>query len=516
MISRARHLTALLAIALAAAACTAPGAWAGAVGAVQHFPTHCAVGNLVAGPEGDVWFPCNRPASRGKLAQAAIGRVTPEGEVSELTAGIPSRSTIGDLLVGPDGNLWFTLAVQGGHRSLGKYRASIARMTPAGQVSIFSAGLEAGSAPGDLIAGTDGNVWFTDRASPPQIGRVTPDGSITEFPIALPQALAVGGLAAAADGSVWFTQVFDLPHGDHEPGGLIGKVTSTGAVTSFGSPPAAFGAPIAGPDGNVWFVESSGKTSIDRVTPTGEILRIGGRSIGLPTDLVTGPDGNVWFTAQQSIGRVTPSGEVTSFSKCLDYRQLFSEATSIVPGPSGDLWFTSVTSRETPSIEEPPTVGRITADGQITQFKAGIVGEPTSIVAGPDGRVWFSAGGEELERITPPTAPVNTFLLAGGEASRGGAAEVAVEVPGPGTIRLQPIAARLPGGVIRSVGGSVTQVVAPSCGQSRVRFRLRGAALAAVRAGRLLKLKVRTTFTPTGGAPNTETRTVFIRPRSGR
>jgi hypothetical protein len=44
---------------------------------------------------------------------------------------------------------------------------------------------------------------------------------------------------------------------------------------------------------------------------------------------------------QQSVGRVTPSGEVSRFTDCMDFRQDFSEATGIVSGPGGDLWFST-------------------------------------------------------------------------------------------------------------------------------------------------------------------------------
>ncbi len=128
---------------------------------------------------------------------------------------------------------------------------------------------------------------------------------------------------------------------------------SEGTVTSFGSPTGASGAPLAGPDGNLWFVEwPAGPVSIDRATPSGEITRFGKGQVGLPTDLVAGPEGNVWFTAQQSVGRVNPGGEVSRFTDCMDFRQDFSEATQIVSGPGGDLWFSTVTSRMTPSMSE--------------------------------------------------------------------------------------------------------------------------------------------------------------------
>jgi virginiamycin B lyase len=477
-----------------------PIARAEPVGAVEHFPTKCGVGTLVAGPDGNVWFSCFRELSRGS-GRATIGRITPQGAVTEFSAGIPAGGGIRDIVAGADGNLWFTLS--GAAYPPSKSRPSaIGRITPGGVVTLFSTGLRNRSAPGEIVAGADGDLWFTDDAysQPPEIGRVTPEGAISELATGLKPPLGLGGLAIGADGNAWFTQVFDLPHGNGEPGGLIGRLSPGGGLAQFGAAPAALGSPVAGPDGNVWFVGDSGRVTIDRVTPSGEIAQFTDGQIGVPTGLVSAPDGNLWFTAQQSINRVTPSGEITHFTDCMDYRQSFSEATSIVAGPGKDLWFTSVTSRQLPSIAEPPTMGRVTPSGEITQFKAGLESEPRSLVAGSDGRIWFAGGGEQIERITPPTAPVNTFIFARGEAKANGAAELPVEVPGPGRIELHQLPT-----------GATARATAATCGSAQLRLRLRGAAKARLRRNGSVKIEVEATFTPTGGSPNTEVETVMLR-----
>jgi virginiamycin B lyase len=503
---------AVASLAAAALLFYAPRAGAAPVGAVEHFPTKCKVGTLVDGPDGNVWFSCFREGAHpGAGGRAFLGRITPAGKVAEF--GVPGHLGIGGIVAGPEGNLWVSLS--GGAYPPSKSRPSaIARVAPNGKMTLFRTGLREGSSPGEIVTAPDGALWFADTAygKPPEVGRITPDGAIAEFPTEVKAPLGLGGIAATPDGSVWFTQVFTLPHGKGEPGGLVGRVGTDGALTSFGSTPAASGAPLTGPDGNVWFVGSTGKTTIDRVTPTGEIAQFDSPLLGLPTDLVDGPDGNIWFTAQQSIGRITPSGEITRFSDCMDYREAFSEASSIVSGPGKELWFTSVTSRMLPSIGEPPTIGRITADGQITQFKAGIEGEPNSIVAGPDGRVWFAGGGEQIERIAPPSAPVNTFIFGPGEATSAGDAQLPVEVPGPGLIELRRLALVTGGGrTVRLPLASPVGATATTCGTTSLKLRLRGAAAKRIRQGGAVELKVRATFTPTGGSPDTVTETVVLR-----
>jgi streptogramin lyase len=505
-------------VALATALCCS-SAQAEPVGAVEHFPTKCSVAKLVSGPDGDVWFTCFRLASHpGGVEKSIIGRITPQGAITEFGAGIPTGATINELVVGPDGNLWFTLVpgfARSGRPPSRPQKSAIGRMTPEGEVTIFSAGLRKKSYPDEIIAGSDGNLWFLDGtgiSTGPQtrIGRVTPQGTITEFPTGLPAALNVGGLAAGPDGNLWFTQV-GRPQSADEPGGLIARMSSEGTVTSFGSPTGASGAPITGSDGNLWFVEwPAGPVSMVRVTPSGEITRFGRGQVGLPTHLVVGPDDNIWFTSQQAVGRVTPSGEVSTFTDCMDFRQDFSEATQIVSGPGGDLWFSTVTSRMTPSMSEPPTIGRVTPSGEITLFKDGVENQ-SSLIAGPDGRVWFAGDGEEIDRITPPSAPVNTFVFAPGKAKVSGAAEVPVEVPGPGSVELHQLALVLPGKKTKRLHGRVSRAVAPTCGPTRLKFRLSGAAAAALHRDGRIKLEVSATFTPRGGSPNTEMRTIALR-----
>src|SRR5262249_52870363 len=72
----------------------------------------------------------------------------------------------------PDGNLWFT-----------EPRPSrIGRITPAGVITEFSAGLTPGFQPRGITAGPDGNLWFTEQFGlSGRVGRITPAGVITEF-----------------------------------------------------------------------------------------------------------------------------------------------------------------------------------------------------------------------------------------------------------------------------------------------------------------------------------------------
>lgn len=57
--------------------------------------------------------------------------------------------------------------------------------------------------PRDIVAGPDGNLWFTaDSAS--TICRLTTHGVMTEYPVHVP-ATTPAGIAAGPDGYLWFT-----------------------------------------------------------------------------------------------------------------------------------------------------------------------------------------------------------------------------------------------------------------------------------------------------------------------
>ena len=48
----------------------------------------------------------------------------------------------------------------------------------AAAITEFSSGISAGNTPGGIVAGPDGDVWFTELHA---IARITPSGQITEF-----------------------------------------------------------------------------------------------------------------------------------------------------------------------------------------------------------------------------------------------------------------------------------------------------------------------------------------------
>ena len=95
--------------------------------------------------------------------------------------------------------------------------ALLAAPSPSAAQSVSITGFPlptAASGPAGIVAGPDGNLWFTE-SSGNRIGRITPAGVITEFPV--PTAASEPfGIAAGPDGNLWFTE---------RAGNQIGRIT---------------------------------------------------------------------------------------------------------------------------------------------------------------------------------------------------------------------------------------------------------------------------------------------------
>ena len=237
---------------------------------------------IATGADGNLWF-----AESG--GNGAITRVTPAGEATEFSAGLTPGDPW-DVAKGPDGNIWF----------VNRSPAVIGKITPEGVITEYTDGLTLLSEPSAITAGPDGNLWFTETATG-RIGRITTAGVITEFTSGLSGSGEPTDIVAGSDGALWFTLNAD-------PGG-IGRITKSGTVTTFtdGVTPNSAPTGIAkGADGALWFTESAGAGRIGRITTTGDVTEYsGGLTSGMaPWFITAGPDGNMWFTENALLGRV--------------------------------------------------------------------------------------------------------------------------------------------------------------------------------------------------------------------
>jgi len=129
----------------------------------RSYPTASIVPNsAVLGPDGNIWFT--------DTEHSLLGKVTIDGRPRVFTQGLTRWNSGPQLIaVGPDGNLWFT-----------ERRDRIGRITPSGQITEFSVGIPQRASLGGISAGPDGAMWFTLYHGM-VVGRISMSGRITLY-----------------------------------------------------------------------------------------------------------------------------------------------------------------------------------------------------------------------------------------------------------------------------------------------------------------------------------------------
>ena len=289
---------------------------------------------------------------------------------------------------------------------------------PPVMVDEFSAG--PGGWPGVMVPGPSGKIWFSHLRSyqdndTDSLGLLGTDGSVALYPIATTAAESIP-LASDSAGNAWFV----------EPGLQLGRMDASGNTSSFSLPGPAFTL-ARGPDGNVWFLVSSadGTKSLDLASVTsGGIFSVTplDTTIGGAAAMTLGPDGNFWVALPgsasanpiSSIARITPTGHVTQFPLDSSYEPTV-DPFGITAGPDGNVWFTEPSGN---------LIGRITPSGRVTTFAIPTIGDPISIITGSDGALWFTEmDGNRIGRITTygmvqdVTAPTHVSAMPGNSSS---------------------------------------------------------------------------------------------------
>lgn len=208
----------------------------------------------------------------------------------------------------------------------------------------------------------------------------------------------------------------------------VASAAPVGDFTTFSIGPAGYGgnAIAAGPDGNMWFTDNA-NNSIGRITPSGETTFFPAPTAPDPQngsglfEITAGPDGNMWFTAfyTNMVGKITMSGVITTYA----LPTANSHPLGITAGPDGNMWV---------ALDFANGINRITPSGAITQFPIPAPGStgPTTITAssdctmcasvitaGPDNSLWFIMPAvSRIGRITTDgvvtTFPVDTAIPA--------------------------------------------------------------------------------------------------------
>lgn len=147
------------------------------------------------------------------------------------------------------------------------------------------------------------------------------------------------GIVAGPDGNLWFTEAGFDEIAQYDP--------TTRNITEFkgtaGAGPVVPTDATMGADGNLWYTESLAH-KIGRMVIVGTQLQPNGTIIGEypmpatpsnPATLALGPDGDIWFTemATSLIGSVDQNGNVTEYAGLTGA----SQPLGIALGPEGNL-----------------------------------------------------------------------------------------------------------------------------------------------------------------------------------
>jgi virginiamycin B lyase len=301
-------------------------------------PTANIVG-LATGRDGSLWF-----AEYVELHNK-IGRLSLDGTLTEFPVPSADRaihSGVGDMTLGPDGNLWFKKTDGFAGQT---YLTSIIHMTPDGAMTTFP--LPSNVSAFRLLFGPDGALWFSEGST---LGRLATDGHLSEYPVPTPlQNDQIVSLCIGSDGALWYTW-FRSNH--------IGRMTLDGKGQDFTAPYIG-GRIIKGPDGALWFTEVlpvaqwdqyvHGRTGfIGRMTLSGVYIEVPINPRLDVSDIIAGPDGAIWFSAFDQadstvkLGRLTTTGDVMLFSTNEFGRPGFLTVTAgaiwMLDGGNNTLW----------------------------------------------------------------------------------------------------------------------------------------------------------------------------------
>jgi virginiamycin B lyase len=149
-------------------------------------------GSITRGHDGNMWFT--------EVRSDKIGTIGTQGQSLGTVTEYPSpvAGTLGQIVVGPDGNLWVGSVGTNGIPS------AVLRITPAGIITPFDLPSGSSANPDVIAAGPDGQLWMAGHGT---LTSVTTAGVFTSYPGILPAGDTISGIEADPGGAdaLWLT-----------------------------------------------------------------------------------------------------------------------------------------------------------------------------------------------------------------------------------------------------------------------------------------------------------------------
>lgn len=207
------------------------------------------------------------------------------------TSGFLATAVAIDIAPDSSGNMWFTDAGT----------PAIGRIAPDGSVTEFTSGLIAGAHPYSIVAGPNGSMWFSD-SSGVAIGEVTPQGAITEYDASQYGNSKAVGIALSAQGEPWILGFGSQP--------LLALLTASGTfrVQLLPALMTPGGALASDASGDLFFLSQDKKTRgnlMERPANSKRLIRKPLHMVAAftpccpnvaPKSIAVGSDGAPWFT----------------------------------------------------------------------------------------------------------------------------------------------------------------------------------------------------------------------------
>jgi streptogramin lyase len=320
-----------LVLSLGSAALAAP------VGTLKQFKVPTANSQpraITNGSDGNRWF---TEGTEFTSAPAKIARITPAGAITEFTAGVADGCNvciITDIAQGPGGILYLT-----------SNDPALMRFDVATQSFQPPVPMPNTSALGGNLAASATDVWITDFNNDVVWRYQLADGQFTSFPVADPADVAVDGA-----GTAWFTQPGDV----NAPGtSTIGRIdAATGTVTTTpttdGSTTVAPRSITVATDGQVWFTARFTPQAVGRLDPSNNTVTLFPVTNPGPSGIAAAPDGTVWFTQETkgNAANITNAGVITE-TKAVKGSGPFG----ITVAANGDPWYTMMAANKIATLQ---------------------------------------------------------------------------------------------------------------------------------------------------------------------
>jgi virginiamycin B lyase len=244
-----------------------------------------------------------------------------------------------------------------------------------------------------MVLGPDGNLWFTET-NVYKIAKVTPAGAITEYPIPMNNGnVAPRSITKGPDGALWFTSEAE-----------VGRITTSGSITSIPPGASLTGeyTILTGPDGNLYYSGGPNNSGlIVQQQTSGPYVRFSAPAFPGATDnfqpspfgLAVGVDQGIWFTnigfGTGYLGRMSTSGAFSSYEMPAALANSVSYAI-VSDAASGALYFLA----SNPSYTNSSYLVRSTTAGSINIVSTGSLSvafdDESNLLVGPDGNIWSS------------------------------------------------------------------------------------------------------------------------------